>query len=553
MRLWKSYIRLYKGQYRKFFLSVLLSIVQSLIVVPVALLVRHIFDKALPEKDFRQLIILCVTISILYILNGAITLWTRYISLKMTKSVIKILRNTIINKLYLLPRQYFTEIDRMKLHAKIVQDTFRLDVMSNGLVAQLFPAALISGGLFLVLLYLDLTLFLFVMMISPFLIVFGKFISKILASRVNIYHRYFETFSKRVMILLNNIDLSRVSVSENREKKEQGKLHEKIEKKSFDQAWFSAFYTIFNETTTSAFGLVIMILGGYRVINGLMTIGGLFAFFTTLGLLKKYMVMISGVIPKVIEGNESLMSVFGFLNEKMELPYSGKTNFEFRGEITFESVSFSYDRRRLFKNISFFINPGEVVYLTGPNGSGKSTIVNLILGFYRPVSGIIKADGRKYDEIDIRDIRRRTGVVFQDTFIFPGTIRENIVYGLDNVSGDCLARAIRLSCSGEFIEKLPEGLDTYIENKREKLSGGEIQKIAIARSLLGNNRLIILDEPSTHLDKNSLTEIIRNLRTEMADSTILIISHKDELASITEKTIRISQGKLKKVNIRDET
>lgn len=544
MRLWKSYIRLYKGQFRKFFLSIFLSIAQSLIVIPITLLVRLIFDKALPEKDFRQLIILCVTISILYILNGTITLWTRYISLKMTKNVIKIIRNTIINKFYLLPRQYFTEIDRMKLHAGIVQDTFRLDVMSNGLIAQLFPSMFISTGLLVVLLFLDLSLFLMVITITPILVIFGKLIGRVLAGKVNTYHRYFEMFSKRVMVLLNYIDLTRVSVSEEDEIKEQGELHEKIEKKSFDQAWFGAFYTIFNETTTSAFGLAIMIFGGYRVINGLMTLGKLFAFFTALGLIKKYVVTISGVIPRVIEGSESLRSVFNFLNEEMEMPYSGTENIEFRGEIVFESVDFSYNKGKLLENISFSITPGKAVFITGPNGSGKSTIINLILGFYEPQSGTIRADDKDYRLIDLRDIRRSIGVVFQDTIIFPGSIRENITYGSGTFSEKELESVLEISGCREFIEKLPDGIETYIENKRERLSGGEIQRISIARSLLGDNRLIIMDEPSTYLDRLILKKIITNLREKRGDISLLIISHNEELIGIADEIFRIDDGRM---------
>ena len=544
MRIWKSYISFYKGQYFKFVLAISLSVLQSVIIVPIALLVRSVFDHALPEKNFSQLVTLCIIISILYIVNGGITLWTRHISLKTTKRVIRVIRNRIINKFYLLPKKYFTEIDRMKLHAGIVQDSFRLDVMSNGLVAQLLPAAFISTGLTLILLYLDLSLFLLVMIISPFLIIFGKFAGRILVGKINIYHRYFETFSKRVMVLLDNIDLARVSVTEKEEIREQGELHERIEKKSFDQAWFGAFYRILNETFTSSFGVVIMIFGGYRVINELMTIGDLFAFFTALGILKKYVVVISSVIPKVIEGNESLRSILEFLNEKMELPYSGTEKLAFKGEVVFESVSFSYDRGKLLENISFSIKPGEVVCITGPNGSGKSTIVNLILGFYRPESGGLRADGIKYEMIDMKDIRKSTGVVFQEMILFPGTIRENIVYGAGEYSEEDLKKVVELSGSREFIDKLPDGLETYIENKHERLSGGEAQKISIARSLLGDKKLIILDEPSSNLDKTSLNKIIGNLKKHMADRAILIISHKSEFAAITDKILEISGSTL---------
>ena len=543
MQPWGQYVRLYRGQYRKFLLSVALAILQSLVVIPITLLIRVVFDGVLPEKDFRRLVMVCAVIFGLFILNGALTLWTRHISLKTTKRVITHIRDSIVAKIYALPRQYFTETDRMTLHACIVQDTFRLDVMSNALVAQLLPSLLVSSGLCLVLLHLDPPLFLVAMAIAPLLVFFGKQVARALREKVNAYHRHFEAFSKRVMVLLNHIDLTRASVCEANEIREQGRLHEKLEKKGFDQAWFGAFYVLFNETATSASAMAIMIFGGYRVMQGSITIGKLFAFFAALGLLKKYLLTVSGVMPGIIEGMESLRSVFAFLNEERSLPYSGTGRLEFKGGIRFESVSFAHGRGKLLENISFALAPGKAVCIVGPNGSGKSTIVNLILGFYRPREGVIRAEGRAYEEIDLRDVRRSVGVVFQDAFVFPGSIRENVCYGSAGCSQERLEATLELAGCREFIAKLPEGLETYIENKHEKLSGGEFQRLAIARALLGDNKLIIMDEPSTHLDRCVMTNIIANLKTRRADISLLIISHDGEVAGSADEWVRIADSR----------
>lgn len=541
---WRSYIHLYRRQYGVFLLSVGLSLLQSLLVVPITLLVRIVFDRVLPGRDFRQLATLCAVIFALFILNGALTLWTRYLSLKMTKRVIKDIRNRIVAKFYLLPRHYFTETDRITLHACIVQDTFRLDVMSNALVAQLLPALLISSGLVLVLLSLDRALFFLVLALAPLLVIIGKTMGRALRKKVNTYHRYFEMFSKRVMVLLNCIDLTRASVFEANEIEAQGRLHDQLEKKSLDQAWFGAFFTILNEVSTSAFAVVVMLCGGFRMFRGSLTLGGLFAFFAALGLLKKHVVTIAAVLPSVIEGMESLRSVFAFLNQGSSLPYSGTGRLEFRGNIRFESVSFSYGRQALLKKISFSLAPGKTVCLLGRNGSGKSTLVNLIFGFYRPRHGMITAEGKAYERIDLRDVRRSIGVVFQDAPVFPGTIRENVCYGAAAYCAGGLETVLELcGCKG-FIDKLPQGLETIIENKHEKLSGGEFQRLAIARALLGNKKLIIMDEPSTHLDRSVLNDIIGNLKKHRPDISLLVISHLDEVAMCADEIFKISDGKL---------
>ncbi len=544
---WQPYIRLYQGQYWNFLLGTALSMLQSLLAVPITLLVRIVFDRVLPGRDFRQLATLCAVIFGLFVLNGTLTLWTRHLSLKTTKRVIKDIRNRIVAKFYTLPRHYFTETDRITLHACIVQDTFRLDVMSNALVAQLLPSLLISSGLILVLLYLDPPLFLVVMALAPLLVIFGRTVGRALRKKVNIYHRYFGMFSKRVMVLLNCIDLTRASVSEAREIGAQGRLHDQLEKKSLDQAWFGAFYTILNEASTSAFAVVVMLYGGFRVFRGSLTLGGLFAFFAALGLLKKHVVTIAAVLPNVIEGMESLRSVFAFLNEEMSLPYSGTGRLEFKGNIRFESVSFSYGRETLLENISLSLDPGKTVCLVGANGSGKSTMVHLILGFYRPRHGVITADGHAYEQIDLRDVRRSVGVVFQDALIFPGTIRENVSYGAAAHAGTELETVLELcGCKG-FIDKLPQGLETIIENKHEKLSGGEFQRLSIARALLGDKKLIIMDEPSTHLDRSVLNDIIGNLKKHRPDISMLIISHDDEITVLADDIFKINDGKLERM------
>ncbi len=544
MKPWKSYLELYKRQYGNFLLSVVLSIIQSLVIIPIALLIRTIFDDSIPEKDFNKLALLCFIISLLYILNGIITLWTRSISLKTTKKIIRIIRNEITEKIYKLPRQYFTGIDRLKLHSSIVQDTYRIDVMSNGIVAQLLPATLVSTGLLFVLAYLDIVLLAVVLAISPVLFAFGKFTGKVLKRKINEYHKYFEIFSKRVMVLLNIVDLTRIKTNEASEISVQNGIHRAIEKKSYEQAWFGALYRIFHETATSSFGMVVMAFGGYRVINGIMTLGELFSFFTALGLLKKYIVTISSVIPKVIEGNESLKNIFSLLKEEKSLPYSGTDDHDFKGNIRFESVSFGYGTGNVLNGIDISIETGKIYCITGPNGSGKSTIVNLILGFYKPLSGTIYADGISYSITDLKNIRRRIGVVLQDIIIFPGTIRENITYGYPEVEKERLIEILNMSLCNTFIDRLPEGIDTFIGNKREMLSGGEIQRVGIARALLGENKLIILDEPSTHLDQDVVAKIISNIKKSGKDVSVLIISHDRDVIKNGDFVFELIGGRL---------
>jgi ATP-binding cassette subfamily B protein len=198
--------------------------------------------------------------------------------------------------------------------------------------------------------------------------------------------------------------------------------------------------------------------------------------------------------------------------------------------------------------VSLCLEPGKVVCLTGPNGSGKSTIVNLILGFYAPWKGEIYAGDHSYRELDMRLLRQSIGVVLQDVIIFPGTIRENITYGCSSRDQKKIGEVLNLTGCSDFIAKLPEGLETCIENRGENLSGGEMQRIAIARALLGDNKLIIFDELSSHLDRRGIKQIIENLKNYLTECSILIISHDREVIDNADEIIELMDRKVSKTD-----
>jgi ATP-binding cassette, subfamily B, bacterial len=180
----------------------------------------------------------------------------------------------------------------------------------------------------------------------------------------------------------------------------------------------------------------------------------------------------------------------------------------------------------------------------GPNGAGKTTIVNLILGLYRPSAGTVLADGAPLDDVDLRSLRRRIGVVLQDPPILPGTVRENIAFGEPDVSDEDVRRAADAATAAEFIDELPLGYETPVGEEGELLSGGQRQRIAIARALLRQPRLVILDEPSTNLDRHSTEALLRNLGALPEYPAVLLLTHDEVVARAAERTVRIRDGRI---------
>lgn len=541
---WRYYISFYCGDYVRLLLTTVASLAQSLLQLPIVLLLRKAFDEAIPSGNLTTLAIIGATIIALHLINGGLGLYTRYAVLRITKLVIQRVRVELLQKLYAVPRAYYSKADRSRLHTIIVQDTERLDVMSNALIALLAPAVLICTMLGAVMLSLNWRLFLALGIIMPLLTLVSGAMSKAVRRSVREFHRSFESFSKGMAFVLEAMDLTRTLSAEDIETRRQGANLEDLRVTSGRMAWLRAAYSLLHDTVLAGSAVLILILGGHSVSTGQMTLGELVSFFAAVTLLRTHLYTAVASIPRIIEGHESLMTLYSFAQTGDSRPYTGTRRMAFSGKITLDTVSFGYGKDLVLRDVDLVIEPGHVVALVGPNGAGKSTLAYLVLGFYRPQSGQLCADDQPYDSLDIMHLRRQIGVVSQNPIIFPGTIWENIAYGCPDVNLDGVRRAAELSTAHEFIEQLPEGYDTFVGERGILLSGGQRQRIAIARALLRQPRLLILDEPTSHLDESSVRRLIDNLRGLDQIAAKLIISHDTQMAGLAEQVYVLQEGRI---------
>jgi ABC-type multidrug transport system fused ATPase/permease subunit len=255
-----------------------------------------------------------------------------------------------------------------------------------------------------------------------------------------------------------------------------------------------------------------------------MSLGAFLSFFVAVTFLNTYLQIIFSTIPQIIEGNESLNTLYDMICLEYKLPYNGLNEISFSGGICLESVSFGYKNEHLLKEINLSIRPSSIVILIGPNGTGKSTIVHLIMGFYRPQDGIVLADDHPYNNLDIISLRKHIGVVLQDPVIFSGTIRDNIAYGNPEASETDVEKACELAVALDFIKGLPQGFNTPVGEGGVLLSGGQRQRIVIARALLRKPKLLIFDEPTNHLDEPTVSRLLGNLKKLEESPAILIVT-----------------------------
>lgn len=543
---WKYYVRLYQKHRAKLLLSVATSIAQTLFILPVVFIVKFLFDEVLPNGDYIQLVYYGVGLMVLVFLSYALNLWSIKITLKTTKEVVTQIRHQIVEKTLKLSRQFFANNNLGKLQSSLVQDTHRLDVMSNALISQFIPQSIIVTTLAVVLVYLNWQLFLVLSIIFPTLYVFKQLLKRSKKNKVITYHQAFDNYSTGLAHLISKADLVKVQSAGEVEYAKQVELADKVKLSSFEMALFNSVYKAVQTIVTAEAGVLMLIIGGIAVGKEMMTLGALMSFYVASARMSSALNAAFSAIPSITEGNHSLTTLFNFLKQQDVEQSEGSVKASLDTDIHLESVCFSYGREDVLIDTSLSITQGKVTALLGANGVGKSTITNLILGFYQPNSGLVKIGDEYLGYCDLKFHRKQIGVVFQDQKFFSGSIEENIVYGLDNYSLEDLDEAIRLSGVASFITKLPLGLNSSIGDDGVKLSGGQKQKIAVARAIIRKPKLLILDEPTNHLDPESVSNLMGSLSSLDTCPTILLITQNEKVASQADTAFHVHKNGLVK-------
>jgi len=311
---------------------------------------------------------------------------------------------------------------------------------------------------------------------------------------------------------------------------------------------------VLGELLTTSFSVIfplvtVLVLwqGGVRVQTGHMPLSDLVAFLMYAGMLVRPLRGLGGNyagLQRALVSTERLMEVLETKPKVVESPTAvdlppGK------GGIAFEQVSFSYDQRqKAVEEISFRVEPGEMLALVGPSGAGKTTLIRLLLRYYDPLAGRILVDGLDLKEVTLNSLRGQMGVVFQDPFLFNGNLRDNIAFGRPEATEEEIIAAARAADLAEFIEELPDGYHTLVGERGVKLSGGQRSRLAIARAMLRNPRILILDEATAAVDTESEMRIQQALDRLIVGRTCVVIAHRLSTVVRADQIIVLEQGRL---------
>ena len=309
----------------------------------------------------------------------------------------------------------------------------------------------------------------------------------------------------------------------------------------------TSLMTLSGTVLTGIVSAVIMYMGARRIEAGVMTGGELMSYMAYMAFLLAPVMSIVGIGPQMTEAMAGLERTREVLSEQMEDVDPKRTMWLDRveGHVIFESVDFSYDTgKQVLFDVSFESQPDTVTALVGPSGAGKSTIIGLIAAFYNPARGRVLVDGVDLSTVRLDSYRSQLGVVLQETFLFDGTIRENVAFGRPNATEEEILAACRIARVDEFAENFELKYDTVVGERGVKLSGGQKQRVSIARAILADPRILILDEATSSLDSESEALIQEGLRYLMRGRTTFVIAHRLSTVRRADEILVVEGGRI---------
>ena len=508
--------------------AVLLAI-SSLLSLAVPLVLRSLVDSVLVSGDLGRVDMLALGMVGLFVFQSVLSAGHTYLLALVGERLSVDLRVRVYERVQSLPMQFFNQRRTGEIVSRVSNDvTVVEEVLTQTPTSLLGQVITLVGGLTLMIAMNWRLAALILVMVPPLILassIFGRRLQR-LSTGVQ------DRLADSTVALEEMLSGIRVVKSFVREAWERARFRREMTA-TFDMAMRrarvrTAFVPIISFL---GFGTLTLLVwyGGRQVIAGELTPGELVAFLSFMMMVAMPMGQFAGLYGRLREAMGAARRVFDILDaepEPLDAPNALPVD-RLSGAVRFEDVDFAYDGEHpVLRNIQLDVRPGEVVALVGPSGAGKTTLVNLIPRFYDPTGGRIVIDGHDARELDLRGLREQIGLVPQETFLFGGTIRENIAYGRPEASDDAIVAAAQAANAHDFILSFPHGYDTVVGEKGIRLSVGQRQRVAIARVILKDPRILILDEATSSLDSESERLVQDALDRLMTGRTSFIIAHR---------------------------
>ena len=549
----KKYVKKY---YILIILNILLALVSSAVSATPVTLIKRLFDRGIQGKDEKDILYAAGGMILLSVLGAFLVYWTTILSGKISSSIYKNIVDDLYVKIQSLDMEYFSTTKVGELMTKVLNDpanvnTFILEFFE--FLKYVFTA--ISYLVIAIRIDWKLTLGMFI--VAPILMTTVKKYSKKLKKSGKERQEATGTLNSKLQETLSGIRVIRAFATEKQEIHNFKKISLELKKVVMKTVGYNAKSNSVSEALNYVMMAILLLFGGYRILRGrVFTTGDFLTIMSAIGSMYTPVRRSANIYNSLSTNIPSIGRIFEILDVVPEIADAPDcVNFEeFKSDITFENADFSYkdSDEKVLKNINLVAKKGETVALVGNSGGGKSTLVNLIPRFFDVTGGKITIDGIDVKNYKTKSLRKKIGIVPQETFLFGGTILENIRYANQNASVEEVIEAAKKANAHEFIEKLEQGYETEIGERGIKLSGGQKQRISIARAILENPQILILDEATSALDNESEQLVQDALEKLMKGKTTFVIAHRLSTIINSDKIVVIQQGEIRETGTHEE-
>lgn len=503
---------------------------------------------ALPDK--KQLLIFCVlAIVIITVSSAVISLVVSNLTVSLAQRLVYDLSVDLFSKLQRLSLSYYTKNKTGDLLQRVTGDAFVIYFLVAQIIIPIITSLICLGAMFYIMASIDLTLALIALAVVPLLGVSLAFFSKPMNdTTMNQYKKQGE-LSAFLQQSLSSMKIIQAFARESY-------MYSKLEKQAWDfgkafqlATKVSMRYNMITALITGLASAGLIGLGAYRGINGNLSAGDLYIFLGYITALFGPVNSLSTAIGTAVAISARAKRVFEILDsdEVVKEKSNAKMLQHIAGNVTFENVEFGYEtgftaKKIVLKNISFRAKAGQIIAIVGATGAGKTSLISLIARFYDPSKGKVMIDDQDIKDVQVHSLREKISLVLQDPFLFPMTIGENIAFGNPMASFEEITEAAKAAQAHDFIMKLPQQYDTPVSEMGASLSGGEKQRIALARAFLKKASILILDEPTSALDAQTEFKIFSRLSAIAKDKTIFLISHRLSTIKHADQIITLKDG-----------
>jgi subfamily B ATP-binding cassette protein MsbA len=519
----------------------------SVVNLAILWVIRHLVNAVMMDRNAAALASQMGILLVLFMAMGLLTVGHSLLMAYVSQRVVTDFRIRLFEHLEGLSLDFFAKRRIGEILSRLSNDVGVIQNVATTIPVDLAKQSVTLLGGLAILFYMNWRLCLLVLGVVPFVVlaakVFGRQLKR-LSTQVQ------DEIADTSTILEEVISGIRIVKSFARERYEAARFARQVRRTAqvaLEKAKVMAFFIPVVTVLTLAGAAGVLWYGGQQVIRGTMSPGDLVAFVLYGGILMGPFSAFARLFSQVKEVQGATERVFEILDthsKVVQLPAAEPMPIII-GHVAYHGVSFQYDiGMPVLKNVSFQVKPGQTVALVGPSGAGKTTLVNLLHRFYDPIEGWIEIDGRDIRKVQIESIYRQMGLVPQETILFGGTIRENILYGKLDATQDELISAARSANAHDFIMSFPKGYDTIVGEKGINLSGGQRQRIAIARAILKDPKILILDEATSSLDNESERLIQEALERLMKGRTTFVIAHRLTTIQSADLILVLDKGQL---------